>query len=190
MKRPRRRHPLWWPGDEKLVCAAGDVISARIEQAARDELIDHVWIKLDTGGRVPVEASINTRSLKNEQAGFDSRIRAGVVKEKWESLPGMGVRALDGFDYAHVESEENVFYEHLDRSEMEELLVEKAGHCLRMEIWGMPYHRVHPGIHQIHSRRASSAVKQDVCGYDGGLRFFFERARLAELWMFKFCGQP
>ncbi len=190
MTRPRRRHPSWWPGSENLVCAAGDVISARIEEAARDELIDHVWIKLNAGGNVPVEASINTCSLKNGQAGFDSRIRAGVVKGTWEILPGRGVKALDGFDYTQVESEENVFYEHLNRSEMEQLLVEKAKHCLRVEIWGMPYHRIHPGIHQIHSRRASCAVEHDVRGYDGGIRFYLEPERTVELWMFKFCGQP
>lgn len=187
----RQRRPAWWPGDESLVCACGDVVYAKVEEAVRSELVDHVWIRLDSGMGVPIETSINTWSLKNEEAGFDPRIRAGVVRGGWESLPLRGVQPMrKGFDYAHVEAAENVYYEHLDRSEMEDLLVSKATHCLKMEVWGMPYQRPRPGIHQIHSRRASCAVSTDIIGSDGGIKFYFADHRTTEMWLFKFCGQP
>lgn len=96
----------------------------------------------------------------------------------------------DGFDYTEVETRENVFFEHKDRVEIEELLVTRANRCVRIEVWGMPYHRRIPGIHQIHSRRASCAVSTDVSGADGAVLFYFDEESASELWMFKFCGQP
>lgn len=161
-----------------------------MEKADRDEQIDHVWLQIDVGRRLHVEASINTRSIKNARAGFDARIRAGVCRKPWTTLPERGVRALATFDYAAVESVRNVFYETLDRPQMESLLLEKARAAVRIEVWGMPYHRRQPGIHQIHSRRASCAVPTDVRGQDGGVRFYFDHPRECETWFFKFCGQP
>lgn len=186
-----RRYPAWWPGDETLVWISGDVVTARIEDTAQPENIDHVWFSVDIGSRLPVEVSINTRSLKNALAGFDPRIRAGVVRGSWSVLPGRGVRAMpEGFEYAVVEQSENVFYEHLARSQMEDLLVTTSERCLRLEVWGMPYHHRRPGIHQIHSRRSSCAVASNVVGFDGGLKFYFAEQHATEMWMFKFCGQP
>ena len=187
----RQRYPAWWPGDETLICVCGAVVTARVEDTAQPENIDHVWFSVDIGSRLPVEVSINTRSLKNALAGFDPRIRAGVVRGSWSVLPGQGVRTMtEGFDYAVVEQSENVFYEHLERSQMEDLLVSTSERCLWLEVWGMPYHHRRPGIHQIHSRRSSCAVASDVVGYDGGLKFYFAEQHAVEMWMFKFCGQP
>lgn len=189
--RRKRRHPLWWPGNDALVRVSGDVTSAEVEKSPRDELIDHVWLTVDAGISSDVEVSINSRSRKNELAGFDARIRVGVVRGKWDVLPERGVREMrEGFDYAEVEAAGNVFFEHKERPEMEDLLMTRATRCLRVEVWGMPYHRRIPGIHQVHSRRASCAVSSDVRGADGGVIFYFEEESASELWMFKFCGQP
>lgn len=193
MKRDKRkgRHPLWWPGRESLIRVCGDVLSAEVENAPRLELIDHVWIVLDAGIDADVEVSINSRSRKNELAGFDPRIWLGVVRGHWDSLPSRGVRAMtEGFDYAEVEARENAYFEPKERAELEALLVTNATRCLKMEVWGMPYHRFIPGIHQVHSRRASCAVNTDVRGSDGALVFYFEEESMSELWMIKFCGQP
>ncbi len=187
----RRRYPAWWPGDATLICICGDMVTARVEDTVRSEDIDHVWFAVDIGSRLPVEVSINTRSLKNALAGFDPRIRAGVVRGSWSLLPGRGVRTMtEGFDYSAVERSENIFYEHMERSQMEDLLVTTSERCVRLEVWGMPYHHRRPGVHQIHSRRSSCAVAADIIGCDGGLKFYFAQNYATEMWLFKFCGQP
>ena len=63
----------------------------------------------------------------------------------------------------------------------------KLYHC---QAWGDLYIREHPGIHQVHSRRASCAVPRDIVGRDGALRFYFGRDTVCETLLFKFCGQP
>jgi hypothetical protein len=58
-----------------------------------------------------------------------------------------------------------------------------------IEAWGAPYHRAQPGLHQIHSRRASSAVPEDLRGRDGAVRFYFDEDQRSELALLKFSGQ-
>jgi hypothetical protein len=58
-----------------------------------------------------------------------------------------------------------------------------------IEVWGAPYYRDLPGIHQIHSRRASCGVGESREGIDGALRFYFREGNRSELLLFKFCGQ-
>jgi hypothetical protein len=138
-----------------------------------------------------VEVAVNTRSLKNAAAGADPRIRLGVLRTFWEELPSRGLRLLERFDYADVDASANVYYEHWERDALEAHLIAAATSCVRLQVWGMPYHRKKPGIHQVHSRRASCAVTNDITGLDGGMRFFFgDSPGRVELWMFKFCGQP
>jgi hypothetical protein len=85
-----------------------------------------------------------------------------------------------------------VIYETLERAEIEALLLDAAARCARVEAIGTPYHR-RPivGIHQIHSRRTSCAVPEDLPGRDGALHFYFDASDREALWLFfKFCGQP
>jgi hypothetical protein len=44
-------------------------------------------------------------------------------------------------------------------------------------------------LHQIHSRRASSAVPEDLRGRDGAVRFYFDEDQRSELALLKFSGQ-
>lgn len=186
-----RRLVPGWPAGAALVRVVGDVVHARVEVSARPENVDHVWFTVDAGLREAVEISVNTRSRRNAEGGFDPRIRLGRLRESSTELPGRGVEALARFDYTAFEPTANVFYEALDRREIERLLIDAGKRCARLEIVGTPYHRRRrPGVHQIHSRRASSAVKDDHTGLDGALRFHFDREREAEWWFFKFCGQP
>lgn len=135
-------------------------------------------------------ASINTLSLRNQAAGFDSRVRVGLLKGNWEVLPGIGWETWPRFDYFDEESRHNVFYEHRSRQEMEDLLLGFAGDALLAEVWGAPYWNAGPGIHQIHSRRASCAVSTDIVGLDGALRLYFEKDQEWVMVLLKFCGQP
>jgi hypothetical protein len=176
-----------------LVVACGGELEARIEESHRDDRVDHVWITMDCGFQPRVLVSVNTRSLRNAEEGFDARVRVGMVRGENEHLPPRGMMALTAFDYADVEAQNNVFYETKTREEMELLLFHHCEEAVVLQAWGAPYRRrKHPGLHQIHSRRASCAVATDLQGLDGGLRFFYRDAtgiRSVTLLM-KFCGQP
>lgn len=187
----RTRGATWYPESSPLVEACGDVVEAIAEDAREDHQRDHVWISLNAGVGIPVEVAINTRSLKNAVIGADPRVRLGVARSIWVELPPRGLRELKRFDYAEIEQSVNVFHEHWERDALEVHLISAANSCVRLQVWGMPYHRRKPGIHQVHSRRASCAVASDIAGLDGGMRFYFgESPGRVELWMFKFCGQP
>lgn len=163
---------------------------AEVESHRDPERVDHVWISMDIGGPERVLVSVNTLSIRNRAAGFDPRIRTGIVRATWDHLPPRGAEACSRMDYADIESATNVFFEHFDRPAMEVLLIERCARARLLEVWGAPYHSRQHGLHQVHSRRASCAVQEDIVGRDGALKFYFEQDRSTELILFKFCGQP
>lgn len=183
--------PAGWPSQSPLVRAVGAVMHARVEPSRNPAEVDHVWLTLEAGLGCPIEVSINTLSRRNREAGFDSRIRVGRRREPWITLPEVGVAPLDHFSYAEKEARANYFYEFRERPELEKLLLDAAQSCLRAEVIGTPYHR-RPivGLHQIHSRRASCAVPEEITGRDGAICFYLAFPREAHWLFFKFCGQP
>jgi hypothetical protein len=62
--------------------------------------------------------------------------------------------------------------------------------AVRAEVWGDLYARDHLGVHQIHSRRRSAVVNTDFKARDGALKLYYAQDNLAELFLFKFAGQP
>ncbi|MDX2081199.1 MAG: hypothetical protein SFU53_10470 [Terrimicrobiaceae bacterium] len=172
-----------------LVRAVGDQLTAEVEDHPNPMEIDHVRITMDIGRRQRVFVSINTHSKRNRIAGFDPRVRVGRFRTDWKTLPALGLSPMLRFDYADVERSRNVFFEHWDREALESALLEVSARTRVLEAWGAPYRNQRPGIHQIHSRRASCAVADDLEGRDGGLTFYFDAGHEAETWLFKFCGQ-
>jgi len=176
--------------DAPLIRVAGTPVSIRVEEHPDDEHVDHVWITLDIGMSEPVVLSVNTISRRNLLAGFDPRIRVGLIRGHWEFLPPRGATVCGSLDYSEIETSTNVFYEHRTRQEMEALLLSRGRGALLAEAWGAPYRNHRCGVHQIHSRRASCAVPDDLAGRDGALKFYFDQEHATELFLFKFCGQP
>ncbi|GAB4173463.1 MAG: hypothetical protein Fur0032_13060 [Terrimicrobiaceae bacterium] len=178
---------------QRLVLASGDVTAATVELSNEEERVDHVWIFLDCGIGEPVTVSVNTTSRKSALAGFDPRLRFGKVTGHSQHMPPRGLKPLARFDYSEIEQTQNVFYEHLERVECEERIIGLAQAADRVEAWGAPYRRRgEMGLHQIHSRRRSCAVPEDVTGFDGGLKFY-RRGEQEIAWtmiLIKFCGQP
>ena len=124
-------------------------------------------------------------------AGFDERLRAGILRETWEALPERGAEAWPGFNYAEIEERANIYFEHHDRSSLERLLIDATRAATLLEVYGTPYLRKNiRGIHQIHSRKPSCAILEDFPNRDGALRFYFERDQISALLLLKFCGQP
>lgn len=174
--------------DVPLVKVVGHIRGVEIEQHENAEEIDHVWIRIAAGNEVVV--SVNTSSKRNRLAGFDPRIRVGLSRGTWSTLPSCGVEICNSSDYAEIESRENVFFEHYGRQAVEDLLMDRCARACLLEVWGTPYHRRGEGVHQVHSRRASCAVPEDIVGRDGALKFYFQEGQLTEHLLFKFCGQP
>ncbi len=152
--------------------------------------IDHFWITIGIGGGEPIRIALSTHSRQNAAAGFDPRVRVGVVASAWRELPAAGMAGCRGLDYHEIEAAGPVAYIEYERPALETLLAVKTGRALFIEAWGELYVRNHLGIHQVHSRRASCSVLQDYKGRDGALRFYYEDNATAEMLLFKYCGQP
>ena len=188
-RRPSKHQNLQLSQGE-FVHATGVPIAFAAETDRVPSNIDHFWITLGIGGSEPIRLALSTHSRQNAVAGFDPRVRVGVAASAWRELPAPGVRACRGFDYREIEAAGLVTYIEYERPALEALLAEKTGRAIFVEAWGEFYVRNHPGIHQLHSRRASCSVLQDYTGRDGAIRFYFGSNATAEMLLFKYCGQP
>ncbi len=156
--------------------------------AARPELVDHVWLTLQVPPCGALLVAVNTLSRKNRDAGYDERINVGIVPSRYTELPEPLIEESEGLNYGVIESQSSVAYTAYEHEVLSKMLIARAHAALRIEAWGELYRRGELGMHQVHSRRASCAVDNDIVGHDGALRFYF-RDGTAELFLFKFCGQ-
>jgi len=151
--------------------------------------IDHFWITIDVGTGRPIRIALSTHSRQNAAAGFDARIRLGIVPSTWSQLPPAGVMKSAGLDYRTIEAASPVSYVEYERPALEILLSNMAKRAVLIEAWGELYVRTHVGIHQVHSMHSSCSVARDLLERDGAVRFYFPD-ETAELLLFKYCGQP
>lgn len=171
--------------------AVGVPLFGEIEPNANPLRVDHVWLMIDAGMSRPLKLAINTTSIRNRDAGFDPRVRVGLIRETYGNLPERGIFPHPGLDYSFLESTHNIFYEHFEHHHLEGFLIQKIEGAILVEVWGELYSRPRNwGVHQIHCRRASSGVPEDLLGRDGALKFFYRRDNACETFLFKFCGQP
>jgi hypothetical protein len=172
-----------------FVHISGTPRSVEVEPERDPERLDHVWLSIQVPPFGLIRAVINTVSRIHRTAGFDSRVRLGILRGTWSELPAAGISDCTGLNYETIEAANNVFYEHYEREALTALLLEMAGDAIHAEAWGDLYARDHLGLHQIHSRRASAAVRSDMIGRDGAL-MLYSGSRETELLLFKFTGQP
>lgn len=173
----------------KFVHVRGVPYTVTHEVAENPADADHVHLTIEVPPYGRLRAAVNTFSRLNRDAGFDPRVRMGIVASAYEKKPEPGLEELPGQDYAQLEAILPVTYEHCDREPLGALLMEKMKRAVRAEVWGDLYARDHLGIHQIHSRRASCAVPLDLRNRDGALQLYYPD-NVCELLLFKFCGQP
>jgi hypothetical protein len=171
-----------------FVRAIGIPYKVEIEPADDPSRVDHVWMTMECPPVGRLIVSINTLSRYNRDGGFDPRIRLGKVLSRYTERPEPVLERHDPLDYTVLEVLHPVDYFAVEHDPLEEMLITKCNDAVRAEVWGELYIREHLGIHQIHSRRASCAVARDIIGRDGGLRLYY-RDGVAELLLFKFCGQ-
>ncbi len=173
----------------KFVHVCGVPYAVAREVAGNPADADHLHLTLEVPPYGRLRAAVNTFSRLNRDAGFDPRIRVGIVSSTYEKKPEPSLEELPGQDYAQLEAILPISYEHFDHEPFAELLMEKMKRAIRADVWGELYARDHLGIHQIHSRRASCAVALDLHNRDGALQLYYPD-NVAELLLFKFCGQP
>jgi hypothetical protein len=172
-----------------LVHLAGRPVAFAAETDRVPANIDHFWISLGVGLAEPIRIAISTHSRQNAAAGFDPRMRVGIMTSTWAELPPPGMTRSTLLDYEVLERASPVTYAEYDRPALEVLLTEKAKHAVFIEAWGDLYVRTHVGIHNVHSMRASCSVLRDLKGRDGAIRFYFAEDSRAELLLLKYCGQ-
>jgi len=190
---PHRRRQQTRPGylglnQGDLVYLAGTPVAfaAEIDRVLAN--IDHFWITIGIGAGKPIRVALSTQSRKNAAAGFDPRMRVGLIASTWRELPAAGLSKSPCLDYQSLEAATTVAYVEYGRPELELLLTDKTKRAIFIEAWGELYVRVDVGIHQVHSMRASCSVARDLIGRDGAIRFYFPDGA-AEMLLFKYCGQ-
>ena len=174
---------------DQYVTVAGDVAAVAIEQDADPQKVDHVWITVRAGEFGRLQISLSTSSRQSRALGLDPRVRVGIVTSTWIQLPPAGVKPAAGLDYAVIEADAPINYVPHERPALEAFLLDRARRAIFVEAWGEFYIRAHIGVHQVHSRRASSAVPRDVIGQDGAVRFYFTAPNRTEMLLFKYAGQ-
>lgn len=177
------------PLRDRFVRAVGKPVAWSVEEHINPRQIDHVWITVHAPEFGTLKISLSTRSRKSRDAGFDERVRLGIVPDTWAELPASGVDLSPPFDYAEIERAKEIAFSEIEDSAFQALLVDKAKRAKLVEAWGDLYVRPQRGLHQIHSRRASFAMPRDVVGRDGAIRFYFDENR-REMLLMKFAGQP
>jgi hypothetical protein len=185
----RSRYPQLLSRDGEFLRVAGEPIAFAAETGRVPSNIDHFWITLRIGSGDPLRVALSTHSRQNARAGFDPRVRVAVVASTWSELPAPGLHACARLDYHEIELTQPLTYLEYERPALEVLLTDKTGRAIFVEAWGEFYVRNHIGLHQVHSRRASCSVLKDYEGRDGAIRFYF-KGGLAEMLLFKYCGQP
>jgi hypothetical protein len=174
----------------KFVHVVGVPYAVEVEQSEDPLRNDHVWITIEAPPFGRLRCAVNTLSRFNRDAGFDSRVRVAIMSSTWTERPPTGLEEINGLDYAAVEAQFGLKYESYEHQPLSDLLVARAKSAIRAEVWGELYAAETLGVHQIHCRRSSCAVKADVKGRDGALKLYYAQDNLAETFFFKFCGQP
>ncbi len=173
----------------KFVHVVGVPYIVEIEPVAEMQEADHVWLTVEAPPFGRLCCAINTLSRLNRDAGFDPRVRVGIVPSTWSEKPATGLEEIPGLDYEMVEASYPVSYETYERDALAALLVARSKLAVRAEVWGDLFARQTLGMHQIHSRRASSAVPLDIRKRDGALKLYYAADNSAEMFLFKFSGQ-
>src|SRR5260221_892173 len=169
----------------KFVHVRGVPYTVAVEEAEDPLKVDHVYLNVDVPQFGRLRGAENTLPRLNRDAGFDPRVRVGIIHSTYTEKPAPSLEECNGLDYAKQEEKHGVKYEIYEPAALAEMLVTKMKTAIRAEIWGELYARDHLGIHQIHSRRPSKAVPQDVPNRDGALKLYYPQDNAAEAFPFQ-----
>src|SRR5215203_4586435 len=108
--RTRRRPDHLFALRDQYVRAAGEVASVIVETDADIRKVDHVWVQIRAGEFGRLQISLSTYSRQSRAAGFDPRVRVGIITSRWSELPSPEVRVTTPLDYARLEAAQRVDY--------------------------------------------------------------------------------
>lgn len=80
--------------------------------------------------------ALSTHSRLSAAAGFDPRMRVGMIASERAELPAAGLLTCAGLDYQEIEAATPVTYIEYERPPLEALLMEKTGRAIFIEAWG------------------------------------------------------
>ena len=174
----------------KFVHVTGVPYTVEAEVCDDPEKLDHVWMTMEVPPYGRIRAAVNTVSRAARAAGLDHRIFVSILPSTWTEKPQSGLVECEGQSYAKLEAAVELSFTPYEHGPLTELLLTKMKAAVRAEVWGELYARDHLGVHQIHSRRASAVIRTDLRDRDGALKLYYAENNLAELFLFKFAGQP
>lgn len=174
----------------KFVHVRGVPYTVAVEESEDPLKVDHVYLNLEVPPFGRLRVCVNTLSRLSRDAGFDPCIRVGIIRSTYTEKPQPGLEECAGLDYAKQDEKHGIVYEKYEPAALSEMLITKMKAAIRAEVWGELYARDHLGIHQIHCRRASHAVSEDLKQRDGAFKLYYPQDNLAEAFLFKFDGQP
>jgi hypothetical protein len=173
----------------KFVHVRGVPYTVAVEENPDPLKVDHVYLNVEVPPFGRLRVAINTLSRVSREAGFDPRVRVGIIRSTYTEKPLPSLEECNGLDYAKQEEKHGVQFETYEQAALTEMMVTKMKAAIRAEIWGELYARDHLGIHQVHCRRPSKAVPEDVPNRDGALKLFYPEENATEAFLFKFDGQ-
>jgi hypothetical protein len=163
-----------------------------VEQPPQEDpaLLDALWLTIEVPPYGRLRVVLNTTSRANRAAGADDRVWLGIVAGTWAEKPAPALNEDLGQDYRKIEAAFGVTYQAHDRESLAALLTERAKKAIRAEVWGDLYAQETLGVRQVHCRRESSGVKEDLRNHDGALKLYYAEGNTTEIFLFKFFGQP
>jgi len=174
----------------KFVHVIGVPYAVEREAAGESGGGDRVWITVEAPPFGRLRVSVNTTSLLSRGAAADPRIRVGIVTSRWDEKPAPGLSEDRGQNYAKLEAAFKATCVEMEQEDLATLLTERLKRAVRTEVWGDLYAQEHLGVRQLHCRRASAALRDDLQNRDGALKLYYPEENSAELFLFKFAGQP
>ncbi len=186
MSRPTIERPK---AGEQPAAISGHVIEIQPEPILAGGVVDHIWVSVRVSQTSVLVVTLNIFSKRNADAGFDSRIWVGRIRQDVLEDPEPGIVLGESLDYRQIESSNTVFYEALDQSDLETLILSRISPGNFVKAWGYLFGQPFRGLHQVHCRWASCAVKEHLTGRDGAVAIYETGGGFRELLLFKFCGQ-
>jgi len=174
----------------KFVHVVGVPYAVELESAEDPLLQDRVWITVEAPPFGRLRCSVNTLSRLNRDAGADEKVRVAIMTSTWSERPAINFEEVNGLDYAVIQAQIGLTFEAHEPAALREMLFSRAKIAVRAEVWGELYATESLGVRQIHCRRASAGSKADPKNRDGALKLYFAQDNAAEMFFFKFAGQP
>ena len=174
----------------KFVHVRGVPYTVAVEEGEDPLKANHVYLNVEVPPFGRLRVAVNTLSCLSHDAGFDPRVRVGIIRSTYTEKPAPSLEECNGLDYAKQEEKHGVKFEICEQAALTGMLVAKMKVAIRVEIWGELYARDHLGIHQVHSRRASKAMPVEEPTREGELKLNYPQDNAAEAFLFKFDGPP